>query len=650
MIVEMEKMFLYGLFSDNQKILSRLLKLGCVQINSPEQLPEYQQLSEIMQYKAADLYDLEQHISRCQSTIAALRPFAPPARLLDHKPRVGFSCLQDDGQIAHADEVCESAESFTRTIADYKNGISKEEFTKTSLQPWASLDLPLELGGTAETAVEYVILPASADLESISAHLEEQKLTGYLYLQSADKDQQYALLICHKGDRAAVWELLRTEGAVRYNFDGIEGTPAQGIARCDQNIADLNEKIDETNSQLKETATEIGEVKLAYDVLKMRYDCAKAYQNLLHTDKTFLLTAWVPKEKEQEVSAYLDELSCYYEFAPAAPGEEFPVKLKNSKLVEPFEVVTEMYSLPACDSVDPDPFMALFFFIFFGMMLSDAGYGLLLVFGGLFALKKMDLTPFSRKFMKLIVYGGISTVIWGALYGSWFGNLIPVVASTFFGKTVTVPFLLDPLNDPITILVISFALGIVHLFTGMGLKAYLLIKRGQFWDAVFDVFFWYGFLVGLGMLFLPGTARTVGKWMAIACAIGLVLTQGRDKKNVFMRLMSGVVSLYGVTGYFSDVLSYSRILALGLATGVIANVVNTMGALPGANIIGVIVFILVFLGGHAMNLAINALGSFVHTARLQYVEFFGKFFEGGGKPFSPLRANTKYVCVTDEEE
>ncbi len=650
MIVKMEKLFLYGLTSDNQQVLSALQRVGCTQITSPESLPEYEELSKLMEHQSADMYDLEQHMSRYQTAISTLAPFAPKAGLLAWKKRVSFTQARDNNLLLEADELCQSVEEAARTISEDKSAISREEFIQASLAPWMDLNLPLELDGTSDTAMEYVLLPASADIKSIENDIEEQSLLGYVFSQSSDKDQHYVLLLSYRPHKEKVWDILRGVGATRYQFEQLSGLPTECSAHSVRRVEDYKGHIAQLEQELEDLSGRIDSLKLGYDILAMRKDRARAYQKLMHTDKTFLLTAWVPVDRKADLQATLEKLDCYCEFEPSAPGEQYPIKLKNNKLAEPFEVVTEMYSLPAPDSVDPNPFMALFYFIFFGMMLSDAGYGLLLVIGGIFGLKKMDLSPFARKFFTLILYGGISTVIWGALYGSWFGDLIPRVAETFFNTTVVIPMVFDPLNDPITILIMSFALGVIHLFTGMALKAYLLIKQGKPWDAVFDVFFWYGLLIGLGMLMLPGMAGTVGQYLAIASAVGLILTQGRDKKNIFLRFGSGVLSLYGITGYFSDVLSYSRILALGLATGVIANVVNTMGTLPGGNIVGAIVFVIVFVFGHALNIGINALGTYVHDSRLQYVEFFGKFYESGGKPFSPLRANTKYVYVTDEEE
>ena len=205
------------------------------------------------------------------------------------------------------------------------------------------------------------------------------------------------------------------------------------------------------------------------------------------------------------------------------------------------------------------------------------------------------------------------------------------------------------LNDPMSVMVLSFILGAVHLFTGMAIKIYMMAKRGHLMDGLMDVGLWYLVLIGLPMMILPAVSK-VGMVLAIAGAVGLILTQGRHEKNILMRPIKGVMSLYDITGYLSDVLSYSRILALGLAGGIIANVFNLLGTMPGFNIIGVIAFVLIFVIGHVFTLAISGLGAYVHTSRLQYVEFFGKFYEAGGRPFKPFKANTKYTLISDKED
>lgn len=650
MIVQMEKLFIYGMSDDADRVITELLKRGCAQVRPPEKMPEYEELGHSLQAEPVNLYDLEQQYSRLGVAIAALGPYLPKAGMFTPKARKSFDCLADKDLTQSALELCGRVEEELRLVSELRSKISKEEFLRASLQPWVELDLPLDLEGTASTAVEYLLLSAEADLAALGSELEEQGLPVVLSQVAADKDQKYLVMVVAKEQRAQAWDVLRGHGASRFQMESRRETPAGAIRSCDEAIARMGREIDESGARIKELAQQGQVLKVAYDVTGIRLDCGRTRQKLVHTEKTFVLSAWVPKDRLPEIELFLSKTDCYFEFVTPAQEEEPPVLLKNSKLVEPFEVVTEMYSLPAPNSMDPDPFLAVFYFIFFGMMLSDAGYGLLLVFGGLFALRKMDLSPFAKKFVKLITFGGVSTVIWGALYGSWFGNLVSQFSITFLGKEVVVPALLDPLNDPITILGISFALGAIHLFCGMGLKAYLMIKRGHLWDAVFDVGFWYLVLIGAPMLALGGTAGKVGMYLAIAGAVGLILTQGRSERNPVKKIVTGVLSLYDISGYVSDLLSYSRILALGLATGVIANVVNIMGTLAGKSIVGVLAFIAIFLFGHALNLAINALGSYVHASRLQYVEFFGKFYEGGGKPFAPLKANTKYVIVTDKED
>jgi len=324
--------------------------------------------------------------------------------------------------------------------------------------------------------------------------------------------------------------------------------------------------------------------------------------------------------------------------------EETPVLLDNPRLVQPFEAITEMYSLPNSKEVDPNTLMAPFYFIFFGMMVSDAGYGLLMSIITGILLIKYKFEGLLDKLLRLLFLGGISTFIWGALFGGWFGDIVSAVTS---GRYSIPPLWFNPMNNPMKLLICSLILGAIHLFVAMGIQGYKKIKEGKILDAIFDTGFWYIFLIGLGLLLLGGTAGTIGKYMAITGAVLLVLTQGRSEKNIIKKFTKGVLSLYDAVGFMSDVLSYSRLLALGLATGVIASVINAMGTLIGFNPLGIIVLIIVFIVGHVFNLVINALGAYVHASRLQYVEFFGKFFEGGGKAYKPFKVNTKYININN---
>jgi V/A-type H+-transporting ATPase subunit I len=328
--------------------------------------------------------------------------------------------------------------------------------------------------------------------------------------------------------------------------------------------------------------------------------------------------------------------------------------LQNSPLVTPFEAVTELYSLPSSSDIDPTPSMWFFFVFFFGMMFGDVGYGLILAVICGILVKKFKVEGMLGKMAKSLFWCGLSTMFWGVMFGSYFGDGITAAAKVMFNVDFVIkPLWTNPMEDPMIVIIVSFALGLIHLLVGLGVKGYMLITTGHPWEALFDVGFWYLFIIGPTLLLVGGsispTLVTIGKYMSIIGAIGLVLTQGREKKGIISKFTSGLLSLYGITGYLSDVLSYSRLLALGLATGVVSSVLSIMGSMGGHTFFGIIMFILVFVLGHSLNFAINALGSFVHSARLQYVEFFGKFYEGGGEPFNPLTKNTKYIKIIKEE-
>ena len=337
-------------------------------------------------------------------------------------------------------------------------------------------------------------------------------------------------------------------------------------------------------------------------------------------------------------------------------GEEAPVLLHNTGAIYPFEAITNLYALPEYKEIDPTKWLAPFYFIFFGMMLSDAAYGIIMAVACFIINKKFRLEGMMKKLINMFFWCGISTAIWGALFGGWFGDLPTVAAKTFFGidNFAIKPIWFNPVNDPMKLLIFSFILGGIHLFLGMGIQAYMLIRDGKPLDALFDIGLWYVLLVGLVLFGVGGKIgpafATAGKYMSIIGVVGILLTGGRRKKGIFGKITGGLGSLYDITSYLADILSYSRLLALGLATGVIAQVINTMGSLAGGGIKGSILLIVVAVFGHLFNIAINALGSFVHASRLQYVEFFGKFYKGGGSAFEPFDKKTKYVDIVKEED
>jgi len=287
-------------------------------------------------------------------------------------------------------------------------------------------------------------------------------------------------------------------------------------------------------------------------------------------------------------------------------------------------------------------------------MFSDAGYGLLLalVCGYLGFGKRLEKSK--RENYKMFFFCGISTTFWGFLFGGFFGDIIYTVSATFLGKEIKLtPIWLDPISQAMSLLIFSVALGMVQILVGLSIKFYILCRRKKIADAVCDVGFWMIILLGIcslatGMGLQMPVFSAIGTWTSLSGAAGLLVTGGRKSKNIAGKIFGGVVGLYNITGYVSDALSYCRLMALGLATGAIANVANMLGAMFGSSVIGIFLFVIIAIFGHCLNFAMNMLGAYVHTNRLQYVEFFSKFYEGGGRKFAPFRMNTKYYQFSEE--
>lgn len=649
MIEKMEKIYIYSLSGQSSDIMEDLMRCGALEPAAAESMIEEEVAKVLLPTPNTDLSKEEELASRLEECIAALKEFGEKRGLFYKRPAVSYDRLTDDRVLLETIETCRRIEGIIQARDRYQKDLQKAELLKTSLTPWGALDVKAADFETDSTKLICYILPGVQDMDAVKTAAREKDLYVYVEKISEDEENKYAAALTHRKDEKAVRETFSILGAKEFVPGNLTGTFQENIQQAERRIEELKAQIQAENQKLMQQAGRREELEMAWDAVKVRIDCLSARDQMLHTDKVDVITGWVPANRKDTISGGLEHYACCYEYKEPEKDEDFPVLMKNSKLVAPFSALTEMYSLPNSRSMDSNWAIGLFFFIFFGMMLSDAGYGLLLTIGGLGGAKLLDTGEGGKRLMTMLGISGISTMFWGLMYGSFFGDAIPKVAEVFFGTSLILPKAIDPLTQPMVVLGMSCALGVIHLFIGMGFKAYLMIKRGNIWGAVFDVGFWYIFLIGLPCLILPGKLKLIGIIMSIAGAVGLVLTQGREKPTLFGKITSGIMSLYDVTGYFSDVLSYSRILALGLATGVIASVVNTIGTLTGSGIVGAILFIVIFAAGHALNMAINALGAYVHSARLQYVEFFGKYYESGGRKFDPLRAKTKYVNVMEEK-
>ena len=654
-IINMQRVAVIGLDTEKEKLMNQLMDFGAVELTdqsgklSEEIWAGSTSIDEDREKAAA----IEGKLNRAEQALEVIEKYGDirhplfKTRRSVKKSQMGRILEEEKTNEKNVDYLLEMNER----IHSLNEKLNKLNQDKASLNPWVNYDPPLEITGTDTTVIFTGVLPAGTDTEKLGALLEEEIETVLFKVVGSDKDMFYTAVLTPEERQDDVLALLKQSGFSLVTFKDMKGTVTENLERIE------GEK-DVLENEIKETASEIGAaagmkdgIEEYSDILTIGLDKERIRAKLLKTRKTFFIEGWVPERCVSDVSAILDENGCYYTFREPLEDEEVPVLMENRSMVVPFEAVTEMYSLPAYRGFDPTSIFALFYAVFFGMMLSDAGYGILMAVGCWAALKKFDLEGMTYKMVKLLFYCGISTTVWGALFGGWFGDIVPVFTRTFLEKEVAVsPLWFNPLDDPMKLLILSLALGVIHLFIGMGIKAYMQIREGHWFDAVCDEGFWYVTILGLIAWLGGGTINEalpkIGMYMSIVGAAGLLLTGGRHNKG-FGKITGGLSNIYNITSYMSDILSYARLLALGLATGVIAQVVNTMGTLFGGGITGLIALTVIFLFGHTLNLAINALGAFIHASRLQYVEFFGKFYEDGGEPFDPFRRKTKYIKLED---
>ena len=536
-----------------------------------------------------------------------------------------------------------------------------------SLEPFRELGTDIELIKPTKH-ISYILGVADAKAMEVIESIESC-LDTHIGLETFGAEGARAVIIaCQSIDYEPVMRMLKETGFVEFMPPKLTGTFSQNIEKEKAKLTSISERLEEINKQLAEAAKKRAELDMAADAYAIERDRAQGDAALSVSEYAYVLDGWARADRLDDIKAAIESVTDAYYMDTRDPldDETPPSVTRNSKLIEPFEVITEMYALPSYRGMDAAAVMAPFYFLFFGMMLSDAGYGLVMVLGcGIILHKFKNMEEGLRKTLTMFLYCGISTIFWGILFGSFFGDAITVIAKTFFNTDIVIPPLwFTPVDEPMRLLLFSFLVGIIHLFAGLGAQFYQLAKQGKWLDAIYDVVFWY-LLVGGAIIYLlsmqmfadmvalsftlPASVGTAGIIAAGIGAVGIVLTSGRSSKSIGKRFLKGLYGLYGVSSYLSDILSYSRLLALGLATGVIASVFNQMGAMPGNNPLGVIIFIFAFVVGHTLNIGINVLGAYVHTNRLQFVEFFGKFFEGGGRKFAPFTTKTKYFKITEEK-
>ena len=650
----MKKVQLMVVREPKEALLRDLMLLGCVSVTEPD-LPQGADAAPLRP-AAGGLTEARADQARLTAALGLLDKYAPvKSKLLSGRPEITEAEFLDENAYRRELEAASQMEDLESQIRRLTSEETRLRSSMEALSPWTALDLPLETKGTGATDVILGTIPAVMDLAEAQRALSEAAPEAELFPVNADKDAHYTVLVCHKSAQAEALQALRAFGFAIASVAGTVGTAKEQIEAQTKQVANIGESRAKLEQQIAAYSTHRDAIKLSIDRANAYIGKAEAAERMVGTDSVVCLNGWMEAPEEARVVETLSKYDCSWEFAD--PTEEeyatVPVKLKNASVTEPLNMVTNMYSLPAYGTLDPNPLMAPFFILFYGIMMADMGYGLLMIAAALIVKHFVKPKRGSKTFVNLLLEGGISTFIFGVLTGGFFGDLIPTLYKMFKGVEMGPNFLtkplINPLNDTQTILYGALVLGVLQLCTGMIISMYAKIKNGDVKGAIFEEGSWFVILAGL-LLFVFKIGNVAGIPVVLIIGALMLIYGAAYPAKGFGKVTAVFAAIYnGVTGWLGDILSYSRLMALMLAGSVVAQVFNNLATMPMGgnkpNVLTFLLFVVIFLVGHALNFALNLLGCFVHDLRLQCLEYFGKFYQDGGKPFKPLEINTKYVDV-----
>ncbi|MEA1939545.1 MAG: V-type ATP synthase subunit I [Candidatus Caldatribacteriota bacterium] len=642
------------------KLVKDLQKVGCIQIKDITSKMDKSHLSQYKEVKDLQIDSMLSEVKYCIDYFSLFKDKSKkPEKFID-KTKILYDYNKLDKLFTDYEYtgVYNECKELDNTLKDIKNRENYLNNLKDYLSEWEDLTIKLEdLKDSEKTS----ILVGIIELKNLSLCTQEISEVGkeieIIKISQSKKHCKIAIISIK-----SLYDAIRKKlNKFNFNYFKIPGEYNGNIKYVKQKIKKEITELQKKREIINEKSINIYEENVSlyviYDylsILKSRKDLEKYMKQ---TDKVIIIEGWVLEKDQDRLKKYLygkyKELEIV--FSNPKKDDNIPVALNNNQFVEPFESVTELYGIPKYKEVDPTPLFTPFYFIFFGMCLSDAGYGLVIAALSYFALKKFKFEGMAKKLFGLFFLGGISSFLIGAIMGSWMGdslNYLPKSMQSiriFLADKVT---LLDPIENPMPLLLISLILGVIQIYTGFIVKFAANVKEKKITIGLMDQGSWL--LLISGIIFSIITAvipsfsgmKMIANYVIYAGLISIVLTQGRRNKGIILKIAGGVISLYDLIGYFSDILSYSRLFALGLSTAVLAVVVNNFVMLfKDIPFLGIILAIFVFIIGHIFNIVINGMGAFIHTTRLQYVEFFTKFYEGGGSAFKPFRVNAKYIKI-----
>ncbi len=663
-VLSMKRIEICALQKDKSELLKLLQQKGVVEISVAKKKKHT-----FKEDTAAKCSELSKGIAAIENALEILKPYSEEkgSLLASLEGRKKLSREEFEGFEKELEAVLSAAaeaERCSRTVAEEQAGRVKLSANIAALQPFMNLDVPIKGKEGGKTSYFTGSLAGEYTLSDVLTALAKENpgIEVHCEVLSISKTKTCIFVLCEKAYEKETELCLKAIGFEYPNLS-FEGVPKEEARKIEALEEESKKREEESKQRLAELAKNIKELELALDMLTMELDRQKALSGLNQTEHAVFISGFVPAKYSEKLCKELEEgFEAYAGLSEPKAKDDVPVALENNGFSSPVTGVLNAFGLPGKGEIDPVGIMSIFYYVLFGLMFSDAGYGLLMVLvcGIVWAKYRKSDAPIIQS-VKMFFWCGVSTALWGVILGSFFGDALEVISQNYLSVSLTTPTLwFAPLKEPMRMLIFTMAIGVIHMYTGLVIAAYQHIKAKRYADCIYDVVSWLLLVTALIFMLMgssifegiAGYKLSYAPWQnyiiygaAITGAVIVILTSGRESKNPFKRLLKGLYGLYNVTGWLGDVISYSRLLALGLATGVVGSVVNQMGAMLGSPV----AFAFVFIIGHTLNFAINVLGAYVHCNRLQFVEFFGKFFEGGGREFAPLKINTKKYTIKEDK-
>ncbi|UHR03542.1 V-type ATP synthase subunit I [Peptoniphilus sp. GNH] len=646
-IVKMSKFNLFSFDDQRESLLEKFQKFNYVHFNDlSKENEKYDDLDTISSEK--DVYEIDEKIAKIKYSLDILEAYEEKASGLEALRQVQKTYTLDElrafGRSFNFDKEYDFLKRLDEKRISYAQEIQNLKGRISDLKPWSNLGLSVGEIKSFKNVDVFLGSISSRFAEDFISEIKELDLIELVELSSSS-NYYYLAIISDISKRDELDEIFRKFAFTSSDIK-TDRLVSEEIKELESKIKDLEKNVDSIENQLKSKKDLIEDLRLIYEFYQNERQRVASKDAFLKTRSLDVIEGYVPTNRAKDFEKLIRDVvgdDYYLTIEPASRDDEkVPIILKNGPFAGAFENLTKMYSLPRYNEVDPTPLFAPFYWIFAGIMVGDAGYGLLVFIATLIGLVAFRLKPAQRGMVKFLNYLSISTILWGLVFGSFFGFSLPFK-------------LLDPATQYVEMIALSLGLGGVHLFFGLAIKAYIAIRDGHPQDAIFDVLFWYmavlGVIVWIAFMALKPneSIANIGKWSFILGMIGIVLTGGRTEPSIAGKIGWGIYSAYGITSYIGDFVSYLRLMALALAGAFIAVAVNLIvKMLFGAGIVGIIGGIIIFVIFQLFNAFLSYLSAYVHTARLTYVEMFNKFYEGGGVPFRNMIADSKYYNIKED--